>query len=104
MDQDHMVDEAFQASHKPTYVTSTSTSSNLKTLMFSRGILPLHFVHSTPMPGNPVPMDIDVARKAKALPDMCQHCGKTGHWVKDCKCRFDVRFMDDGEIQKQLED
>jgi len=43
-----------------------------------------------------------VARKAKALPDMCRRCGKTGHWAKDCKCRFDIRFMDNGEIQKQL--
>ena len=56
------------------------------------------------MPGNAVPMDIDVARKVKALPDMCQCCGKTGHWAKDCKCHFDIRYMDDGEIQKQLED
>src|SRR6266545_5876230 len=35
MDQNHMVDEAFQASHKLAYVTSTSTSLNSKTSMFS---------------------------------------------------------------------
>ena len=56
------------------------------------------------MPGNPVSMDIDVARKAKALPDVCRHCGKTRHWVKDCEYHFDIRYMDDREIQKQLED
>jgi len=56
------------------------------------------------MPGNPVPMDIDMARKAKALPDMCQCCGKTGHWAKDCECCFDIRYMEDGKIQKQLQD
>ncbi len=55
------------------------------------------------MPGNLVPMDINVVRKAKALPDACQCCGKTGHWAKDCECHFNIHFMDDGEIQKQLE-
>ncbi len=49
-------------------------------------------------------MDINVARKVRALPDACQCCGKTGHWAKDCDCHFDVHFMDNGEIQKQLED
>ena len=56
------------------------------------------------MPGNPVPMDINVARKANALPDTCQYCGKTGHWVKDCECYFNVHYMNDREIQKQLKD
>ncbi len=56
------------------------------------------------MPGNPVPIDIDVARKVKALPDVCQCCVKTGHWAKDCEHRFDIRYMDDGEIQKLLKD
>ncbi len=33
MDQNHVVDEAFQASHKLAYVTSTLISSNLKNLV-----------------------------------------------------------------------
>ncbi len=45
-----------------------------------------------------------MARKAKALPDMCQCCGKTGHWAKDCEHCFNIHYMDDGEIQKQLKD
>ncbi len=24
--------------------------------------------------------------------------------MKDCECRFDIHFMDNGEIQKQLKD
>src|SRR6266545_7313532 len=100
MDQNRAADEAFQALHKPAHISSTSNSSNpSKTPSFVRGTFPSRFVHSTPTPGNPVPMDINATRKAKALPDICRRCGKTGYWVKDCDHRFNVRFMDDGEIQ-----
>ena len=61
------------------------------------------FAHSNPSPGNPVPMDIDVARKTKATPDTCRCCGKTGHWAKECDLRFDVRYMDTDELEKELE-
>ena len=44
-------------------------------------------------------MDIDVTRKAKATPDTCQRCGKTGHWAKDCNLRFDVQYMDADELE-----
>src|SRR6266511_3152400 len=104
MDQNHAADEAFQALHKLAYITLTLISLNSKTSTFSRGVLPSCFTHSTPMPGNPVPMDINVARKVKALPDVCRCCGKTRHWAKDCKRHFDVHFIDDREIQKQLKD
>ena len=61
------------------------------------------FAHSNPSPRNPVPMDIDVARKTKATPDTCRHCGKTGHWAKECDLRFDVRYMDTDKIERELE-
>ena len=48
-------------------------------------------------------MDIDAARKAKALSDACRRCGSTDHWVKDCPLRFDVRYMDSDELQTELE-
>jgi len=48
-------------------------------------------------------MDIDAARKAKATPDTCRHCGKTGHWVKECDLHFDVRYMDMDELERELE-
>jgi len=48
-------------------------------------------------------MDIDVARKAKATPDTCRRCGETGHWAKECDLRFDVRYMDTDELEKELE-
>ena len=49
-------------------------------------------------------MDIDAARKTKAISDNCRHCGKTGHWVRDCDLRFDVRYMDADELESLLED
>ena len=102
MDQNRAADEAFQASNRPTSTASTSTFSKLPSV--HRIIPPARFAHANPTPGNPVPMDIDAAKKARALPDVCRRCGKTGHWAKDCERRFDVRYMDDDEVQKQLED
>ena len=64
---------------------------------------PTRFAHSNPSPGKPVPMDIDTAQKAKATPDTCRRCGKTGHWAKDCDLRFDVRYMDTDELERELE-
>ena len=48
-------------------------------------------------------MDIDAARKAKALSDTCRRCGSTDHWARDCPLRFDVRYMDSDELQTELE-
>ena len=64
---------------------------------------PPRFAHSNPSPGNPVPMDIDAARKAKALADNCRRCGETGHWAKECPLRYDVRYMETDELQSELE-
>jgi hypothetical protein len=49
-------------------------------------------------------MDIDAARKSKALPGNCHRCGKAGHWSKDCELRFDVRYMETSELEKAIED
>ena len=48
-------------------------------------------------------MDIDATQKAKATPDTCRCCGKTGHWAKDCDLRFNVRYMDADELETELE-
>jgi len=44
-----------------------------------------------------------MTRKAKTTPDTCRHCGKTGHWAKDCDLCFDVRYMDADELETELE-
>lgn len=101
MDQNRAADEAFQASYRQTQATTSAPPTRGST--FSRPPPP-RFSHVNPTPGNPVPMDIDAARKAKALSDACRRCGKTGHWAKDCDLRFDVRYMDTDELEKLLED
>ena len=42
-------------------------------------------------------------QEAKATPDTCRRCGKTGHWAKECDLRFDVRYMDTDELERELE-
>ena len=64
---------------------------------------PVQFVHTNPTPGNLVPMDIDVACKAKAINDNCRHCGKLGHWSKDCELQFDVHHMTTDEMSALME-
>ena len=103
MDQNHMADKVFHVSHRQPYVLTPAAS---RPLAMSRPVPTApatRFVHSNPSPGNPVPMDIDAARKTKATPDTCQHCGKTRHWAKECDLRFDVRYMDTDEIERELE-
>lgn len=55
------------------------------------------YAHSNPSPGNPIPMDIDAARRSRNLPVVCPRCGKTGHKGKDCRSSFDVRRLDTEE-------
>jgi hypothetical protein len=103
MDQNRAADEAFHVSHRQPYVPTPAAS---RPLAMSRPVPTppaARFAHSNPSPGNPVPMDIDAARKTKAAPDTCRRCGKTGHWAKDCDLRFDVRYMDTDELERELE-
>src|SRR5579859_4443328 len=60
---------------------------------------------STPKPSvsSPVPMDIDATNKNRELPDVCQRCGRPGHWMKDCPRRFDIRCMTSDERQEWIQ-
>jgi len=103
MDQNCAADEAFHVSHRQPYVPTPAVSCPLA-MPRPVPIAPAAcFAHSNPSPGNPVPMDIDAAWKTKAAPDTCQRCGKTGHWAKECDLRFDVRYMDTDELERELE-
>jgi hypothetical protein len=108
MDQNRAAEEAFQSSHRQTHTPGLisripqNSKPALATSPFTSR-LPPRFAHANPSPGNPVPMDIDATRKAKALADSCRRCGQVGHWAKDCPRRFDVRYMDTDELQTELE-
>jgi hypothetical protein len=101
MDQNHAADKAFQASH---HTTSTPTPAARSYASVPRPPLPAHFAHSSPSPGNPIPMDIDAAQKGKTPGDACRHYGNTGHWAKDCHLQFNVHYMDADEVEMALED
>jgi len=103
MDQNRAADEAFHVSHRQPYVLTPAVSRPLAMSQPVPNTPAARFAHSNPSPGNPVPMDIDAARKTKATPDTCRRCGKTGHWEKECDLRFDVRYMDTDELERELE-
>ena len=109
MDQNRAAKEAFQSSHRqgPTLGAGLLRIPQATKLTLSSfpptTKPPPRFAHVTPSPGNPVPMDIEAARKAKALSDACRRCGSTDHWVKDCPLRFNVRYMDSDKLQTELE-
>ena len=59
--------------------------------------------HILPTPGNPVPMDLDAARRKDLSALKCFRCKKPGHFGRDCPDRFDIRLMSTDEIQEVLE-
>ena len=103
MDQNRAADEAFHTSYRQLHVPTPAVSRAPMMSWPAPAVPVARFAHSNPSPGNPVPMDIDAARKAKTVPDTCRRCGRTGHWAKDCDLRFDVRYMDADELQTELE-
>jgi len=103
MDQNCTTDEAFHTSHQQPHLPAPGISRILMASRPAQAAPAACFAHSNLSPGNPVPMDIDVARKTKVTPNTCQRCGKTGHWAKECDLRFNVRYMDTDKIERELE-
>jgi Zinc knuckle len=60
--------------------------------------------HLVPTLGNPIPMDIDLARRRALPPALCFHCEKPGHLSKECPDRFDVQTLCIDKLQTLLED
>ena len=66
MDQNRAADEAFHTSYRQVQHATTTASRLLAQSRPALAAPPARFAHSNPSPGNPVPMDIDAAWKAKA--------------------------------------
>jgi len=103
MDQNRAMDEAFHTLHQQPHLPAPGISRIPMASWPAQAAPATRFAHSNPSLGNPIPMDIDAAWKTKVTPDTCQHCGKTVHWAKECNLRFNVRYMDTDEIERELE-
>ena len=98
VDDNRATNEAFQSAHKASPAPPIRSS-----IFLVRTVPTLPNAHLVPSPGNPIPMDIDLARR-KPLPSVsCFRCGKPGHLSKECPDRFDVRTLTIDELQELLE-
>lgn len=103
IDQNQAANAAFRSAHvsvpqpKPLSVGTITRPppviDNRAITLPSRQSFPSRFAHTAPTPGNPVPMDIDAARKHGKPPPTCYRCGKTGHIVPNCPQPMDIRTM-----------
>jgi len=107
MDQNRAADEAFLAStSRPNVPIQSQKPRNF--IPFARttplNSTPTPTPSGNPTPGNPVPMDIDAARKKGNFPsNACLWCRKIGHFRRDCPLWFDVRMLDTDELEAILE-
>ena len=48
-------------------------------------------------------MEIDAARRRRAQfkpTDICSRCQQPGHWARECPKAYDIRFMDNDEVEE----
>ena len=67
-----------------------------------RTIPTLPNAHLVPSPGNPIPMDIDLARRKPPPSVSCFLCRKPRHMSRECPDCFDLRTLSIDELQELL--
>jgi hypothetical protein len=101
VDDNRATNEAFVSANHPSQTTSRPTT--FSAARFSPANTSQGHAHLVPTPGNPVPMDLDAARRRALKPAECFRCKKTGHYSQNCPDRYDVRAMTLDEIQEIFE-
>ncbi len=106
IDQNQAANAAFRLAHYPTVQSKISAATPVNQNQLNQPNhphFPSWFAHTAPTPGNPVPMDVDAARRAAKTQPTCFHCGKLGHIVPDCPQGLDVRSMSRDEVDILME-
>ena len=102
LDQNRAANEAFRSSYRTPSNPIPSQPRQIIAGML-RPPVQVH-AHTSPSPGNPVPMDVDAARRKASTPITCYRCGKPGHKSPECALRFDIRALSIDELRSYVED
>ena len=101
VDQNRAANEAFTATHQPAAPTSHPFGTSL--ICPAPPPSKTSHAHIVLTPGNPVPMDLNAAKK-RVMELLCYRCNLPGHFRKSCPMRFDIQMMSMDELQEALED